>query len=116
MLPEGTFHFGKSLLDFVDDEEKDKVTLNFKDGTTAQCDVLLGCDGIHSVTRRLLIGAENPASHAGFSHTVTYRTMVPIEVGVKHLGEKVRDCACNHLGPNADLLVYPVCGPMNLYL
>lgn len=109
MLPEGATVFGKQLLNYVDDEQSGKVVLHFKDGTTAETDVLLGCDGIHSVTRKVLLGADHPASRAGFSHTVTYRTMVPIDVGIKALGEKVATCACNHLGPNADLLVYPVC-------
>ncbi|MDI1492041.1 MAG: hypothetical protein OHK93_003252 [Ramalina farinacea] len=108
MLPEGATVFGKQLLNYVDDEQSGKVVLHFKDGTTAETDVLLGCDGIHSVTRKVLLGADHPASRAGFSHTVTYRTMVPIDVGIKALGEKVATCACNHLGPNADLLVYPV--------
>lgn len=108
LLPEGCAKFGKQLARYEDDNESGKVILHFKDGTTAEADVLLGCDGIHSATRRHLLGADHPASRAGFSHTVTYRTMVPIDVGIAALGEKVRTNACNHLGPNADLLVYPV--------
>ena len=109
MLPTGTAQFGKQLVSYDDDDdESGKVILHFDDGTTAQADVLLGCDGIHSVTRKVLLGADHPASRAGFSHTVTYRTMVPIDVGIAALGKKVAQSACNHLGPNADLLVYPV--------
>ncbi|KAJ5675035.1 uncharacterized protein N7477_004969 [Penicillium maclennaniae] len=85
-----------------------KVILHFDDGSTAEADVLVGCDGIHSTTRKVLLGPDHPASRAGFSHTVTYRTMVPIDVGIAALGKKVAKSACNHLGPGADLLVYPV--------
>jgi salicylate hydroxylase len=108
MLPEGSAKFGKRLLKYNDDEESGKVVLHFDDGSTAEADVLLGCDGIHSATRKVMLGADHPASRAGFSHTVTYRTMVPIDVGIAALGSKVAHNACNHLGPNADLLVYPV--------
>jgi salicylate hydroxylase len=108
MLPEGAARFGKRLVSYDDDDQSGKVVLHFDDGSTAEADVLLGCDGIHSNTRKILLGADHPASVAGFSHTVTYRTMVPIDVGIAALGEKVAKSACNHLGPDADLLVYPV--------
>ncbi|KAJ5506092.1 Monooxygenase FAD-binding [Penicillium expansum] len=108
LLPEGSAKFGKRLASYDDDNQSGKVVLHFDDGTTAEADVLLGCDGIHSSTRKVLLGADHPATRAGFSHTVTYRTMVPIDVGIAALGEKVAKSACNHLGPGADLLVYPV--------
>lgn len=108
MLPDGATQFGKRLVSYDDDNQSDKVVLHFDDGTTAKADVLLGCDGIHSNTRKVMLGADHPASQAGFSHTVTYRTMVPIHVGIAALGKKVAQSACNHLGPGADLLVYPV--------
>ncbi|KAL4802419.1 hypothetical protein BDV18DRAFT_146709 [Aspergillus unguis] len=110
MLPESATLFGKQLASYEDDNESGKVVLHFDDGTTVETDVLLGCDGIHSATRRIMLNGE---SRAGFSHTVTYRTMVPIDQGIAALGEKVALNACNHLGPNADLLVYPV---MNMTL
>ncbi|KAF5965624.1 monooxygenase FAD-binding protein [Fusarium coicis] len=108
LLPEGAAKFGKQLASYQDDQQCGKVVLRFDDGSTAETDVLLGCDGIHSATRRVMLGADHPASTPGFSNTVVYRTMVPIDVGIAALGEKVAKSACNHLGPNADLLVYPV--------
>lgn len=108
LLPEGAVRFGKRLVSYDDDEQNGKVLAHFDDGSTAEAHVLLGCDGIHSTTRRVLLGADHPACRAGFSHTVAYRTMVPMDVGIAALGEKVARNACNHLGPGADLLVYPV--------
>ncbi|KAK7931079.1 salicylate hydroxylase [Apiospora marii] len=108
LLPEGCAQFGKRLVSYDDADQNGKVVLSFDDGTTAEADVLLGCDGIHSNTRKLMLGADHPAARPGFSHTVVYRTMVPIDVGIAALGEKVSQSACNHLGPGADLLVYPV--------
>ncbi|KID84063.1 Aromatic-ring hydroxylase-like protein [Metarhizium guizhouense ARSEF 977] len=108
LLPEGAVRFGKRLVSYDDDEQNGKVLAHFDDGSTAEAHVLLGCDGIHSTTRKVLLGADHPACRAGFSHTVAYRTMVPMDVGIAALGQKVTRNACNHLGPGADLLVYPV--------
>lgn len=108
LLPDGAFKFGKQLLSYDDDEETSKVILRFEDGTTAEADVLLGCDGIHSTTRRIMLGNDHPASRAGYTHIVAYRTMVPIDVGIAALGEKVAKTGCMHCGPNACLMSYPV--------
>ncbi|KID96265.1 Aromatic-ring hydroxylase-like protein, partial [Metarhizium majus ARSEF 297] len=108
LLPAGAVRFGKRLVSYDDDEQNGKVLVHFDDGSTAEAHVLLGCDGIHSTTRKVLLGADHPACRAGFSHTVAYRTMVPMKVGIAALGQKVTRNACNHLGPGADLLVYPV--------
>lgn len=73
LLPEGSTRFNKELDNYVDDPTRPKVLLQFKDGTTAEGDVcelsfflsqrknsdlakVLGCDGIHSQTRQLLLG------------------------------------------------------------
>ncbi|KAI1325188.1 putative salicylate hydroxylase [Xylariaceae sp. FL0255] len=110
LLPEDTVVFGKQLLKYDDDETGRKVTLHFEDGTTAEADVLLGCDGVHSSTRKTLLGEDHPASRPGYSHNVTYRTMVPFDVGVSVLGEKTAETGCMQCGPNANLLTYPVMG------
>ena len=107
-LPEGNIVFGKQLMSYDDDNENDKVILHFDDGTTATADVLLGCDGIHSNTRKNMLSADHPASRAGYTHIVAYRTMVPIEAGIAALGDKVAQSGCMHTGPNACLMSYPV--------
>ncbi|EFX05104.1 FAD dependent oxidoreductase superfamily [Grosmannia clavigera kw1407] len=76
LLPEGTVKFRKQLATY-DENPNGKVTLHFDDGTTAEADILLGCDGIHSSTRKVLLGADHPASKPGFSHTVVYEPWFP---------------------------------------
>ncbi|KAK8069494.1 FAD/NAD(P)-binding domain-containing protein [Apiospora phragmitis] len=89
LVPAGTVRFGKRLVAISEEEEAANgddgvvVKLSFKDGTTAEADALIGADGIHSVTRRYLLGAEHPAAepknHDGW---VIYRTLVvPIMLG-----------------------------------
>ena len=46
-------HFGKRLVSY-EDNPPDPVILRFKDDTTAQCDMLVGADGIRSAVRRTM--------------------------------------------------------------
>lgn len=49
-------------------EEKDQVvTARFKDGTTLDADLLIGCDGIHSVVRSYVVGDVAKPRYAGVS-------------------------------------------------
>ena len=108
LLPDGAVKFGKQLVSYDDDDESAKVILHFEDGSTAEAHALLGCDGIHSTTRKVLLGADHPASRPGYTHIAAYRTMVPIDVGIAALGEKVAKSGCMHCGPDACLMSYPV--------
>jgi len=46
-------------------ETADKVTLTFEDGATASGDLLMGCDGIHSITRNSHVEPERQESYSG---------------------------------------------------
>ena len=48
--PNITFTCGKKTTSIAEDDDTG-ITLAFEDGTTAKGDILLGCDGIHSITR-----------------------------------------------------------------
>lgn len=50
------------------DETKDKVTLHFEDGGSATGDLLMGCDGIHSVTRLKHVEPERKATYSGVAN------------------------------------------------
>ncbi|TID23573.1 6-hydroxynicotinate 3-monooxygenase [Venturia nashicola] len=50
------------------EETSSSVTLTFQDGTTATGDVLLGCDGIHSVARSRHVEPERQAVYSGVSN------------------------------------------------
>ena len=50
------------------EETKDKVTLHFEDGGSATGDLLMGCDGIHSVTRLKHVEPERKAVYSGVSN------------------------------------------------
>ena len=62
-------HFSKRMKSYTlppSSEPTSPITLHFEDGTTATCDVLLGADGIHSATRKVLLNlAASDAEKSG---------------------------------------------------
>ena len=64
--------FGKKLVGI---EPTDScVHLTFEDGSTKEADVVIGCDGVRSRVREVLVGLERPR----YSGQVAYRGTVPI--------------------------------------
>ena len=86
-VPKEAAHFGKKLTLYR--QQSNGVTLLFADGVTADCDVLVGCDGIRSVVRKEMyeqawrngssipdiISYINPV----WNGTITYRALIPGE-------------------------------------
>jgi salicylate hydroxylase len=108
LLPDGVVKFGKQLVSYDENDANDKVVLHFADGSTAEAHAVLGCDGIHSTTRKALLGTDHPATRPSYTHTVAYRTMLPIDAGIAALGEAKAKRGCMHCGPNANMMSYPV--------
>ena len=48
---------------------------------------VIGCDGIKSRVRRIVLGEDNPQSHPHYSHKYAYRGLVPMEKAIEALGE-----------------------------
>lgn len=59
-LPEGMVTFGKRLV-AINERPDGRIELQFKDGTSATTDCLIGCDGVKSATRKHLLGQGHPA-------------------------------------------------------
>lgn len=70
LLQKDTVVLGKILVDF--DQDKKGVTLNFGDGSQAQADHLIACDGIHSLIRKKLL----PGSVPRYSGYTCWRSVV----------------------------------------
>lgn len=60
LLPKDVIRLGWRLSEVEEDGEE--VVLAFDNGATVRTDVLISADGIHSVTRRYLLGADHPAA------------------------------------------------------
>lgn len=59
--------FGKTFSKATLLDEDDKIEVIFKDHSRATGDLLLGCDGVHSATRRKFIDPGREAEYSGFS-------------------------------------------------
>jgi salicylate hydroxylase len=68
----GRVQLGKRLTEI---EQGNDIRLRFADGSSFECDMLIGADGIHSTVRKYLFGADRPK----FTGMVCFRAVVPIE-------------------------------------
>lgn len=108
-VPDHVAKFGKRLDDLS--EAKDgsgDLILHFTDGSTAQHNAVIGCDGIKSKTRSWLVGKNDPASRAYFSGKYAYRGLIPMDQAVEMLGEEVAQNSQMFLGYHGHLLTFPV--------
>jgi salicylate hydroxylase len=97
-LPAGvvrTGHRGKGF-----EQDGDVARVSFANGATAEADVVIAADGIHSELRQYVV----PPSRPVFSGTVAYRGLIP--------SERVPEWPAGRwemwLGPSKHFLTYPV--------
>lgn len=80
-------------------ERTGRVEVTFHNGVSADADVVIGADGIHSTVRELVFGKESPR----FSGHVAYRGLVPAE-RVAHL--EIERNAYSWWGPHRHFVHY----------
>ncbi|KAL9096375.1 MAG: hypothetical protein Q9165_001372 [Trypethelium subeluteriae] len=106
LLPEGVSRFSKRLEEIEDNGNY--VTLHFHDGSTAKHSAVVGCDGIKSRTRQIVLGKENPVSHPQYTHSYAYRGLIPMDEAVQLLGEEQASNSQQYLGYDGHLLTLPI--------
>ena len=74
-----------------------KQVLRFADGTEDTTDVVIGCDGIKSRVRQLMLGEDHPAANPVFTHKYAYRGLIPMEKAIEAVGEELASNACMHV-------------------
>lgn len=108
-IPQGIAKFDKRLTGM--DEAKDgsgDIVLQFTDGTTAQHNAVIACDGIKSFARKWMLGEDDPVSKAIFSGKYAYRGLIPMEKASELLGDEVAQNSQIFLGYHGHLLTFPV--------
>ncbi|XXG95391.1 hypothetical protein Hte_001653 [Hypoxylon texense] len=107
LIPDSVSRLGKRLVDITAaaDGSQDAV-LHFADGTTAQHSAAIGCDGIKSKTREVLLGADE--GKAVFSGKYAYRGLIPMEKAVKLLGKEIAGNSQMYMGYHGHLLTFPI--------
>ncbi len=88
LVPRPRIQLGKKLMAIEHDEGG--VRLAFADGTRAAADLAVGADGIHSLVRETLFGAERPAYTGRVAYRATFATALlggaPIDPRAKWWG------------------------------
>ncbi|KAF5011077.1 hypothetical protein FDECE_2816 [Fusarium decemcellulare] len=107
LLPSDRIQFGKQIEDAKEDASG-KIIMTFSDGSTASADALIGCDGIRSRVRQLIVGADHPSARPTYSHKYAYRGLVEMDKAIEAIGEERARNACMHMGPNGHVLTFPV--------
>lgn len=97
-IPPDRMHASKKLasVDKGADEENGPLTLHFTDGSTHECDMLIGADGIHSTIRRLILGEQDPAAHPRNTGFWVIMTLPPYEKAHNVLGKALMDADDPH--------------------
>lgn len=109
IAPEGVANFGKRLKSLEQSgDANSKYVLTFEDGTSAEADAVIGCDGIKSKTRQLMHGPDHPCAQPTYTYKYAYRGVVPMAQAIKAVGEERALNSCMHLGPNGHVLTFPV--------
>lgn len=106
LVPHNIAKFGKRLKDIT--EEGEKLVLHFEDGTREEADAVIGCDGIKSRTRQILLGADHPAAHACFSGKYAYRGLIPMDKAAIALGDELARNSQIYMGYRGHVLTFPI--------
>lgn len=104
-VPEGTVQFKKTLVSILKSDSK--YELRFADGTHAFADAVIGCDGIKSITKRFVLGEDDPALKPSFTNMYAHRGLVPHSIVESLLGPDGSNLMI-HMGYNRYLVSYPV--------
>lgn len=133
VIPADVLSFRKRLETVDESAETGRFTLSFNDGITAEADagknpslnsfllrhkreqyllfplaIVIGCDGIKSRVRQLILGQDNPASYATYTHKVAYRALIPMDKAIASVGLNKAKNQHMHIGPKSHLLHFPV--------
>jgi len=108
LLPDGVTSFKKHL-DTIEQPEGDgRIVIKFGDGTTAEADAVIGCDGIKSRTRAWMLGDGHPGASPVYTYKYAYRGLIPMQRAVEALGEDNAKNGKMHLGQDGHVLTFPV--------
>jgi salicylate hydroxylase/6-hydroxynicotinate 3-monooxygenase len=97
LVPDRSIRFGRTLVGI--DRTRDGVRLDFGDGTPRVVDAVVGADGIHSVVRAAMVGAEP----LRFTGQVAYRAVYRSE----RLGREI-DHRVKWWGPDRHIVSYRI--------
>ncbi|KAI0394534.1 hypothetical protein F5Y17DRAFT_457881 [Xylariaceae sp. FL0594] len=108
MIPRAKVRFGKEILNLKERGSDGMVELVFRDGSVEEADLVIGCDGIRSRVRQVMLGEDNPASRATYTHKFCFRSLIPMSRAQAVLGAERVGRRFMYNGPGAHCITYPV--------
>ncbi|CAD6573689.1 MAG: hypothetical protein ASARMPREDX12_006203 [Alectoria sarmentosa] len=106
LVPDVNVTFGKRVVEV--EELKDGVRLHFADGGKAEASAAVGCDGVKSNLRHIVLGQEDRAAHPSFTGKYAYRGLIPMEKAVGLLGDELARNSVMWLGNHGHVLTFPI--------
>ena len=107
LIPKEIVHFGKRL-DRATDLGDGGVEMHFTDGGVERADAVIGCDGIKSRFRKMVLGEDSPASWPSFTGKYAWRALLPMNVAREKMGDEYAMNAQMFLGKNAYAFILPL--------
>ncbi|KAK0118867.1 hypothetical protein ONS95_007741 [Cadophora gregata] len=106
LVPDGVAKFGKR----VENVEKvgDKMQITFHDGSTAEADAVIGCDGVKSRTRQIILGKDHESTSPTFTGKYAYRGLIPMEKAADALGDDLARNSQMYMGRHGHVLTFPI--------
>ena len=101
VLPAGTVQLGRRCAGVL--VHDDSAELGFTDGTSAEAEVVIGADGVHSTVR----GAVTDSSPPRYSGMCAFRAIVPADRAPEFSRRRAQTL---WLGPDHHLVHYPISG------
>ena len=106
LVPDGIAEFNKRMTDMKQDAEG--VRISFDDGTTAYASAVVACDGIKSLARKIVLGADSLDVAPVFAGEYAYRNLFPRAEADQILGKERAGNGSIYCGQGAYIVTYPV--------
>ncbi|KAI8935615.1 hypothetical protein NX059_007144 [Plenodomus lindquistii] len=109
LMPDGLRRFVRSLSRSQRQKavQVSDAVLHFADGTSAVHSAVLGCDGIKSKTRAIVLG-DSDATSAVFSGKYAYRGLIPMTKAVEIMGPVVPKTPQMYMEYHGHVLTFPI--------
>jgi salicylate hydroxylase len=106
LVPDGVAEFNKRMVNMQQDAKG--VYISFDDGTTVYASAVVACDGIKSLARKLVLGANSPDVAPVFAGEYAYRNLFPRAEADQILGSERAGNGSIYCGQDAYVVTYPV--------
>lgn len=106
LVPDGVAKFGKRVEQVQ--KKGEKMVLTFHDRSTAEADAVIGCDGVKSRTRQILLGENHQTTNPTFTGKYAYRGLIPMDKAVGAIGEELARNSQMYMGRHGHVLTFPI--------